>query len=60
MGAEALIGETAVVTETLDPQGQVMLRGELWQAESRTPAQRGEKVRVYALQDLTLLVERVP
>jgi membrane-bound serine protease (ClpP class) len=60
MGSEALVGETAVVTETLDPQGQVMLRGELWQAVSRTPALKGERVRVYALRDLTLLVERVP
>jgi membrane-bound serine protease (ClpP class) len=60
MGADALIGETAIVTQPLTPNGQVMLHGELWQAESTTPAQNGDKVRVRALRDLTLLVERIP
>jgi membrane-bound serine protease (ClpP class) len=60
MGGEALIGELAVVTQPLTPSGQVLLHGELWQAESETPAERGEQVRVRALRELTLLVERVP
>jgi membrane-bound serine protease (ClpP class) len=60
MGGEALIGEVAVVTQPLTPSGQVMLHGELWQAESETPVERGDRVRVRALRELTLLVERVP
>ena len=60
MGGEALIGEVAVVTQPLTPSGQVLLHGELWQAESETPAERGERVRVRALRELTLLVERFP
>jgi membrane-bound serine protease (ClpP class) len=60
MGGEALIGEVAVVTQPLRPIGQVMLHGELWQAESETPVERGDQVRVRALRELTLLVERVP
>jgi membrane-bound serine protease (ClpP class) len=60
MGGDAMIGQIAVVTEPLAPSGQVMVNGELWQAESATPAARGEHVRVRALRDLTLLVDRVP
>jgi len=60
MGGDAMIGQIAVVTQELAPSGQVMVNGELWQAESATPAARGEHVRVRALRDLTLLVERVP
>jgi membrane-bound serine protease (ClpP class) len=59
MGGDAMIGLIAVVTQPLAPSGQVMVNGELWQAESATPAAAGEQVRVRALRDLTLLVERV-
>jgi membrane-bound serine protease (ClpP class) len=60
MGGEAMIGQIAVVTQPLAPIGQVMVNGELWQAESVTPAAPGDQVRVRGLRDLTLLVERVP
>jgi membrane-bound serine protease (ClpP class) len=60
MGGDAMIGQIAVVTQTLAPSGQVMVNGELWQAESATPVALGEQVRVRGLRDLTLLVERVP
>jgi membrane-bound serine protease (ClpP class) len=60
MGGDAMIGQIAVVTEPLTPSGQVMVNGELWQAESVVPAAPGEQVRVLGLRDLTLLVERVP
>ncbi len=60
MGGDAMIGLIAVVTQPLAPTGQVMVNGELWQAESATPAALGEQVRVRGLRDLTLLVERVP
>jgi membrane-bound serine protease (ClpP class) len=60
MGGDAMIGQIAVVTQPLAPSGQVMVNGELWQAESAIPAAAGEQVRVRGLRDLTLLVERVP
>jgi membrane-bound serine protease (ClpP class) len=60
MGGDAMIGLIAVVTQPLAPTGQVLVNGELWQAESATPAALGEQVRVRGLRDLTLLVERVP
>jgi membrane-bound serine protease (ClpP class) len=59
MGGDAMIGLIAVVTQPLAPLGQVMVNGELWQAESAIPAAKGEQVRVRGLRDLTLLVERV-
>jgi membrane-bound serine protease (ClpP class) len=60
MGGEAMIGLLAVVTQPLSPRGQVMVNGELWQAESATPTEPGEQVRVRGLRELTLLVERIP
>jgi membrane-bound serine protease (ClpP class) len=60
MGGDAMIGQIAVVTQQLAPSGQVMVNGELWQAESAVPAAPGDQVRVRGLRDLTLLVERVP
>ncbi|MGC2398833.1 MAG: nodulation protein NfeD [Acidobacteriaceae bacterium] len=59
MGGEAMIGQIAVVMQPLTPSGQVLVNGELWQAESASPAEKGERVRVQALRDLTLLVERL-
>jgi membrane-bound serine protease (ClpP class) len=59
-GVDALIGQIAVVIQPLAPSGQVMVNGEIWQAESATPAAPGEQVRVRELRNLTLLVERVP
>jgi membrane-bound serine protease (ClpP class) len=60
LGGDAMIGLIAVVTQPLAPAGQVLVNGELWQAESATPAAKGEQVRVRGLRDLTLLVERLP
>jgi membrane-bound serine protease (ClpP class) len=59
MGGDAMIGQIAVVTQPLAPLGQVMVNGELWQAESASPAAAGDQVLVRGLRDLTLLVERV-
>jgi membrane-bound serine protease (ClpP class) len=60
VGGEAMIGQIAVVTQPLTPNGQVLVNGELWQAQSATPAATGEQVRVRALRDLTLFVDKVP
>ncbi|HTZ90545.1 MAG TPA: nodulation protein NfeD [Alloacidobacterium sp.] len=59
-GPEALVGSIAIAQQPLDPRGQVMVHGELWFAESPAPVSPGERVRVRAVRDLTLLVERVP
>jgi membrane-bound serine protease (ClpP class) len=60
VGAETLIGELAEVVTRCAPLGQVRLQGELWRARCDEVAERGEHVRVKALEDLTLVVERTP
>ena len=41
MGGDAMIGQIAVVTQPLAPSGQVMVNGELWQAESAVARSTG-------------------
>ncbi len=60
VGVDALIGLTAVAQQPLAPSGQVLVHGELWQAESHTPVAPGEPVQVHGVRDLTLLVDRIP
>ncbi|HEX6770697.1 MAG TPA: nodulation protein NfeD [Acidobacteriaceae bacterium] len=57
VGADALLGQIAIVTKPLEPVGQVMVHGEIWQAHSSTPAPRDAQVRVTAVDGLTLMVE---
>jgi membrane protein implicated in regulation of membrane protease activity len=60
VGAETLIGELAEVVTRCAPNGQVRLQGEIWRARCDEGADRGEQVRVTALEELTLVVERAP
>jgi membrane-bound serine protease (ClpP class) len=59
-GAEAMVGELATVTEPLVPDGHVLVHGEIWKAHCEGSAARGDRVRVRAIQGLTLTVERLP
>jgi membrane-bound serine protease (ClpP class) len=59
IGPEALVGAVGVAQQTIAPQGQVLVHGELWMAESDTPIASGESVRVRAVEGLKLLVEKV-
>jgi membrane-bound serine protease (ClpP class) len=59
-GPQALLGAIGIAQQPLSPRGQILIHGELWQAESPVPVGPGEPVRVSAVRDLTLLVERVP
>jgi membrane-bound serine protease (ClpP class) len=58
MGPETLVGETAEVVTPCRPSGQVKVQGELWQARCEEGADVGERVRIRALDGLTLVVER--
>jgi membrane-bound serine protease (ClpP class) len=60
VGVDALLGQIAVVVKPLEPVGQVLVHGELWQAHSPTPAPRDARVRVTAVDGLTLMVEPLP
>jgi membrane-bound serine protease (ClpP class) len=60
VGAETLVGRTAVVVRPLVPRGQVRLDGELWEARAAEDVPPGTEVVVTALDGLVLEVERAP
>lgn len=58
-GSEELIGAIAEVRSQLDPEGQVWVEGALWRARlagDEEPAQLGDRVRIDAVEGLTLMV----
>lgn len=57
-GGEALLGAVGTAQTALDPGGQVLVRGELWQAHATTPIAYGETVRISGRKGLLLEVER--
>ena len=59
-GAETMIGEVAEVVTPCDPIGEVRLHGELWRARCEPNADVGRRVRVRALEGITLVVEPAP
>lgn len=59
-GTEGIIGEIGETLAVLNPSGMVSVHGEIWKAESVSGSiALGQKVRVTAIKDLTLFVERV-
>jgi membrane-bound serine protease (ClpP class) len=59
-GSEALDGSTGTVMETLNPEGIIMLDGEIWNAVSAGgEIVKGETVRVLKIKDLKVYVEKV-
>lgn len=57
MGDSGLIGEIGVVKTALTPKGRIQVHGELWFARCHTPVEIGQRVRVTAMDGLTLEVE---
>jgi membrane-bound serine protease (ClpP class) len=58
-GSEELVGAAAEARTSLDPEGQVWIEGALWRARlagDGTPLRPGDRVRVEAVEGLTLLV----
>lgn len=56
-GPEVLVGRLAETRAPLDPQGYILVNGELWRARSVAgPIPRGATVRVLSVEGLTLLV----
>ena len=60
VGVDALLGQIAVVVKPLEPLGQVLVHGELWEAHSPTHAPRDARVRITAVDGRTLKVEPLP
>lgn len=59
-GVEGMIGEIGVALGDLTPEGRVFVRGEYWNAVASGPVKTGEKVRVTAVDHLSLRVDPVP
>ena len=59
VGLPTMIGSRGKVISSLAPEGQVIIRGELWGAEAIDgPIERGEEVTVVGQDGLKLLVRR--
>jgi len=56
-GASGMVGEVGVTRTALEPEGQVLVRGEIWDAVASATVPAGAQVRVKALAGLKLLVE---
>jgi membrane-bound serine protease (ClpP class) len=55
-GREGMVGLIGVVKSALAPQGQILVRGELWDAISDHPLQPGEQAEVLRIEGLKLHV----
>jgi membrane-bound serine protease (ClpP class) len=56
-GAEGMIGELGIARTALEPEGQVLVRGEYWHAIAASSIPAGAQVRVKAVAGLKLKVE---
>ena len=57
-GTTGMVGERGTAYTALDPEGQVFVHGEYWQAVSDTPIAKGESVEVLEVVHLKLRVRR--
>ena len=58
-GPQAMVGETGVAVEDLNPRGRVFTHGEYWAASSAEPVKSGEKVKVISVDGLALTVSKI-
>lgn len=58
IGREAMVGAAAVALEDFTERGLVRAFGETWQAESKSPVRKGDRLRILAVDGLLLNVER--
>jgi membrane-bound serine protease (ClpP class) len=62
-GTEEMVGSTAEARTSIDPDGRVWLGGTIWSARlaaGSEPARLGDRVRVEAVEGLTLVVRPEP
>jgi membrane-bound serine protease (ClpP class) len=58
-GIEGMVGEVGEAIATLQPTGMIAIHGEMWRAEAISGTiEKGQKVRVTGIRDLTLFVEQ--
>jgi len=56
-GAAGMIDAVGVAQTDLEPSGKVFVHGEIWDARSPGKVAKGSRVRIRAVQGLTLVVE---
>jgi membrane-bound serine protease (ClpP class) len=56
-GREEMIGLVGIARTALAPDGQLAVRGELWEAVSEQPVSAGDEVEVIAVHGLRLRVK---
>ena len=59
-GADGMLGEIGIVKETLNPNGSVLVHGELWKAECEGKIMEGEHVIVESVVGLKVRVKKNP
>ncbi len=57
IGADAMVGASAVAMEPLSPAGHVLVEGEIWRATASRPAAKGDSLRVVGHEQWMLFVE---
>ena len=59
-GKSGMIGETAITLETLNPDGQIKIDGEIWNAISKNNKKinKNEQVEIVSIKGLTLFVQK--
>ncbi len=58
-GREGMIGAEGLAITDIHEGGKALIKGEYWNASSATPLRKGERIRVKALEGLTVRVEAV-
>jgi len=60
-GKSGMIGETAIALETLNPDGQIKIAGEIWNAISKNKKKinKGDHAIIISIKGLTLFVQQV-
>ena len=58
-GPAGMLNTIGIALTALSPAGQVLVRGEYWNAVSATPVASGASVRVIGIDGLTLKVEPI-
>lgn len=58
-GEEGLVSLHGVADTELNPEGQVSVEGEIWNAVAETPVRKGEKVAILGVENLKLRVKKI-
>ena len=51
------MGRVGVARTNISPRGQILLQGEIWEAESKSPIKEGEGIEVTGIDGLKLKIK---